>query len=320
MLKIIIVGNNELASSLLLGALESGHQMVGVLRWEKAKTHPIKCFFKDVFRLDPFYSLIKSYKIPEIKAKGVNTEQFKKQALKMNPDIILVGSWGEILKKDAILLPKIACINCHPSLLPKHRGSNPYFSTINKGEKKTGITFHLVNEEIDAGSVLLQKQVNISDNDTGGSLRTKCAFKAREALPELLNGLEDGLLIPVEQNSKNSTYYPAINQDDLMINWKNNANDIYNRIRALNPWACCYTLHNDQFLKFNSSKIIDIEEHDYLEGTILKTIKNDMLISTIDKNRAILLKNVTVYGLASRLWSWFYLKYFIKKGDLLENN
>src|ERR1035437_1218810 len=143
-MKVLLIGYGEIASCLVLGVLESGHKLVGVLRWEEAKNNKILYFLKNIFWPNNLTTLIKSYKIHEINLDKANSEEFKKRVLKLNPDIILVGSWGEIFKKDIIMLPTTAFINCHPSLLPRHRGSNPYSSAIIAGEAKTGVTFHLV--------------------------------------------------------------------------------------------------------------------------------------------------------------------------------
>lgn len=318
MLKVILVGYDELASSLMLGIIESKHELIGILRWEKTKENKFVSVLKDIFWPDKFGTLIKAYKINEIKAKSLNSPDFIKKALKLHPDVIIVGSWGEILKKKTIILPKIACINCHPSLLPKHRGSNPYRSVIKEGETKTGITFHLINEGIDTGPILIQKEINISDNDTGGSLRTKCSFKARETIKELLDGLENARFLPQKQDEKNSSHFPGIKNKDIYINWNDSPQDIYNQIRALNPWAKCYIQYKNQFLTMESSKIIDLKKPVEKPGKIIAKKTNKLLISTIDPYKAILLKNVIAYGFLSNLWSFYYINKIVRVGDCLE--
>jgi len=317
-LKIILVGNGELASALLLGLLESGHEIAGVLRWERVNTNPILLSIKDYFNTDKFYSLIKSYKIPEIKARSINSEKFKKQALKLKPDIILVGSWGEVLKKNAIILPKLACINCHPSLLPKHRGSNPYASVIKAGESTTGVTFHLIDENIDSGAVLMQEKLDISEDDTGKTIRTKCSQLARKILPELLDELANGMLIPVQQDEKKATYYPRLGEDDAFLDWQNSAVQIHNKIRAVRHWITCYTKIRSQFLKIDSSSI-ELFENSAAAGTVLKKEKNSLLVATVDKNTAVWLKDIELYGFGAKIWGNIYFDRFIKIGDVLEN-
>jgi methionyl-tRNA formyltransferase len=315
-LRVILVGYGELASSLMLGVIESGHQLVGVFRWEKTKSNDFVSFIKDAFWPNSFLSLIKAYKIPEINAKSINSEKFKKQALKLQPDIILVGSWGEKIKSDAIILPRIACINCHPSLLPKHRGANPYASVIMQGETKTGITFHLVDEEIDTGAILLQKEVNILDSDTGGSLREKCAFTARNAVKELLDGLESALFLPVKQDEKKASYFPRITQKDTSINWEMPAHVIYNRIRSLQPWNDCFTRYKNQFLMVKSSKIVKLKTPVKNPGKILSKRAKSIIVSTGDPEKALLIDDLSVFGFLKIFSNNFIDR--IKIGDYLD--
>ena len=132
MLKVVIVGYGEMFTNLIAGALDANCEIVGVLRRETIKYHPILRRFKDVINPSLEYSYIKSYNLPEIEVESVNSLQFKKRLLKLNPDIVLVGSWPEKFKKEIYDIPKIATINAHPSLLPQYRGPNPYFWTINE--------------------------------------------------------------------------------------------------------------------------------------------------------------------------------------------
>ena len=236
MLRVVLIGYGELAQSLLIGIMESRHKVVGVLRWDKERPNKLFAFLRDIFIPDRLISIIRAKNIHEIKSGKANSKKFIKKIKKLKPDVILVGSWGEILKKEIINLPKIAFINCHPSLLPMHRGSNPYASAIKNSESKTGITFHLMNEGIDTGEILLQKEINISDSDTGGSLRNKCAFMAKETVSELLDRIEKAELIPKKQDESKASYFLKLNEDDAKINWNKPARGIDNNIRSLLPW------------------------------------------------------------------------------------
>lgn len=318
MLKVVLIGYGELAQSLLIGLIESRHQIVGVLRWEQERPNKLVAFLRDTFIPDGLTSIVRAENIHEIKAGKANSIKFIKKIKKLTPDVILVGSWGEILKKEVINLPKIACINCHPSLLPTHRGSNPYASTIKNGETKTGITFHLMNEGIDTGEILLQKDVNISEEDTGGSLRNKCAFTAKNSVSELLDRLEKAELIPEKQNESKASYFSRLHPNDAKISWKKPATEIHNNIRAILPWIKSYTLHKDTFLFIESTKIIELNTNVATPGKILAKKNGNLIISTADTNKAILAKNIEAYGFLSKLWSNHYINKKIKIGDYLQ--
>jgi methionyl-tRNA formyltransferase len=318
-LRIILIGYGELASSLLLGILTSGHKLVGILRWERIKHNNLFLTAKDIIYPDKLSVLMHSHNVHEIKAKSANSKEFWVQAMKLEPDIIIIGSWGEILKKKTIILPKIACINCHPSLLPKHRGPNPYASTIRHGEQKSGITFHLVDEGLDTGPILLQKELLISPDDTGGSLRNKCAFLAKQNIKQLLDNVEKGVISPVKQDEKNASYYPQIKENDALINWHNTAEYIHNQIRGLNPWLKCYTKHKGHFLTIEASELMHFENTFGQPGEIIAKTGNSLVVSTGSSGVAVAVKGVRVYEFAGSLWSSYYINNAVKIGDVLVN-
>ena len=316
-MKIILIGYGEMASSLLLGAIESGHEIVGAIRHNTIKMHPFKRFFKDIFNAEEFLVLMRKYKIKEIKAKSVNSDEFFKKALKLHPDVILVGSWGEILNKRIIDLPSIASINCHPSLLPKYRGPNPYIETIRHGETQSGVTFHLINEKLDQGPILMQKTVTINHDDTGETLRAKCVYSARQIIPEVLAGLSEGTTMPLNQNESMASYYSRVTIKDALINWQNDADVIYNQIRAFNPWQHCFFLHKNTFLKVNTSKIIDIRQN-VQPGIIVGKKGTKIIVSTGTSGKGILFEKPRIFGFWRAIFGGLYIRSKIKVGDILE--
>ncbi|MFH0702686.1 MAG: methionyl-tRNA formyltransferase [bacterium] len=319
MLKVFLIGYGELASSLMLGVLESSHKLVGVLNWEKTQEKFFYSAIKDYFYPSSINLLTKTYKIPKLNVKSVNSKEFLEQASKLKPDIILIGAWGEILKKEIIVLPKIACINCHPSLLPKHRGSNPYSSVIREDETKTGISFHLIDENIDSGPILLQKEIYISDNDTGGSLKKKCAYKAKESVKELLDGVKNAKLLPQKQDKSKMSYFPRIKEEDAKINWNKPSKFIHNQIRALNPWLKCYTRYKNLFLQIGTSKIIELKNPVYKPGEILAKYNKGFIVSTSDTKKALLIDDLESFGFVSKLWSSYFIDKSVKIGDYMED-
>jgi len=309
-LKVVILGYGELAQSLVLGVLKSRHSLVGVMRWHKN-------FIKDIFIPDGLLSIMKASNTKEINAQRANSNRFIKEIKKLKPDVIIVGSWGEIIKKEIIELPKVAFINCHPSLLPKHRGSNPYSSVIREGETETGVTFHLMDKKIDAGDILLQGKVPILEDDTAAILRLNCAIKAKDMVGSLLDGLEKAEIIPKKQNEQEASYYPPRSDNDFMINWNNSADFIHRQIRSLLPGMCCFAEYKDNFLMIKSTQIIELDKPCDVPGTVLEKINNNILVSCGDQYKAILLKDVGVLGFLSRLWSRNYLDMNLKIGSLL---
>lgn len=251
-MRVILLGKGEMLSNLIEGTIDANCEIAGVFRYESTMRRKFSDFFKTSHDL----TLIKQYKLHEIKCKSANSEAFKKEILRLNADVILVGTWGEKLKKEIIDLPTIATVNVHPSMLPKYRGPNPYLQTILHRETKSGITFHLMNEEFDKGAILAQKAIKILPNDTGKELKERTVFQARLMCAEVLKKLEYGLVIPIAQNENEATYFHNINPEDMMLDFeKETAEEIHARIRAFHPWLPCYITYKGKYYIPNPYKL-----------------------------------------------------------------
>lgn len=321
MFRVVILGHGEMLSNLIIGTQDAKCKIVGVFRYERLKTCRIYRKIKDFLWPSTEYSYIKSYNLPEIKSNSANSEAFKKELLKLQPDIVLVGTWSEILKKDIIQLPKIAMINVHPSMLPKYRGPNPYLQTILHKEKNSGLTFHFVTEKLDAGPILLQKTIEIKPNDTGKELKQRTVLTARSAVTELLNSLADDFIIPVDQSEERATYFSQIKNDDVMLNFKQSAEDIYAHIRAFYPWAKTYFAHKNKFFIPNPYCIEILENNTSKQtaGMIVdKSVKDKSITVVCGDGKLLKMSHLRLYGWQNILFTKFYIKYFVKKGDIVE--
>lgn len=244
MLRVVIIGYGEMFTNLIAGALDANCEIAGVFRGEMIKYNPILRKIKDIINPSLDHNYIKSYNLPEIHAKGVNTDKFKKTLLKLNPDIILVGSWAERISKEIYDIPKIATINAHPSLLPKYRGPNPYYWTIKNGEQVSGVSFHLLSEEYDTGAILAQEEIKIYPSDTGKTLKERTVLTARGVVCELLKDLSEDIIIPLTQTEEKATYYSHPCDYELDFGTKT-AEENFAAIRAIYPWDEAYFYHND---------------------------------------------------------------------------
>ena len=238
MLKVVIIGYGEMFTNLIAGTLDANCKIVGVFRKEMVKDPALIRKFKDVFLPSLDYNYIRSYNLPEIEARGVNTKEFKKALLKLNPDIILVGSWGERISKEIYDIPKIASINAHPSLLPKYRGPNPYYWVIKNQEQTTGVSFHLIDNDYDTGAILAQEEIKIFPSDTGKTLKERTVLTARGVVCELLKDLSEDIIIPLTQAEEKSTYYS--HPCDYELDFTKSAEENYAKIRAIHPWGEAY--------------------------------------------------------------------------------
>lgn len=315
-MKIIVIGYSQMFANLISGCLEAGHQVVGVFRHEKVIYDNSTLAMKDLIAPSKDKSFIDSYKLYEIKANSVNSEKFRKEVLKLNPDIILVGSWSEKICQKTINLPKLGCINCHPSMLPKYRGPNPYAQVIKNGEIKTGVTFHLVDSGYDTGPILHQAEVDILPDDTGETLKTRCAKVVKTEVISLLNKLDNEIIIPIAQNEKQATYQKQLCEDDILLDLTKTSIEIDRHIRALTPWMKCYIPYKDKFFKVNDYQIIENDTKITTPATIVKKKGNDISITSGD-NKIIVFKNLQLLDDFSKIFTTLYIKYFVKLHDQL---
>lgn len=318
MLNVVIIGYGEMFTNLIAATLDANCKIVGVLRKDTVKYHPLLKKIRDVFNPSVEYSYIKSYNLPEIRAKGVNTREFRKELLKLNPDIVLVGSWGEKFEKATFDIPKIATINAHPSLLPKYRGPNPYFWTIKNLEQSSGITLHLMDEGFDSGAILAQEEIKIFPSDTGESLKQRTVLTARGVACELLNSLKEDIIIPLQQKSENSSYFS--HPEEFELDFKKSAEENHALIRAHYPWNQTYFYHKTTAITPNPHSIsIEDNQSEYTEnGTIVDIdVKTKTIAILCGNSKVLRMSGVSLFNKCDRPFTRNYILRDINIGDVI---
>ena len=171
------------------------------------------------------------------------------------PDLIVVAAYGRILPKAVLELPPHGCINVHGSLLPKYRGAAPIQWAILRGEVVTGITIMQVNEHMDAGDILLQRETRIGEDETYGELQARLADVGAEALTEAIAQLHAGTLRGQPQREEDVTLAPMIKKEHGRIDWTQPAVVIARMIRAFNPWPSAFTSLDGKLLKIHRAHV-----------------------------------------------------------------
>lgn len=314
-MKIVILGSGQMLTSLIAGCMDAGCDIVGVFRYEKVKCPSIDRYLIDLFNPSQEYNYIKSHKLYEIKAKSANSAAYKKEILKLNADIVVVGTWGEKIKKTIINLPKFATINVHPALLPKYRGPNPYLQAIKHMEKESGVTFHLMDENFDTGAIMHQKTIQIETTDTGAELRSKTATAARAGICELMHIIDKEIIIPIAQDEKNASYFSHISEEEIMLDFTKPAEEISAHIRAFHPWFKCYFAYKNQFFIPNPYKLEILENNSGMTeyGKIIeKSDENNSLTVLCGDNKLLKMSGLKLYGFLGKFMTSFYIKNFVK--------
>lgn len=238
MLKIVFMGTPDFARDSLQALYNVGHNICAVFtvpdKPKGRKMELIPCEVK-AYALEnniPIYQ-------PEKLRDNKEILDIIKQ---LEPDIICVVSYGKILPKEILDIPKYGCVNVHPSLLPKYRGSAPIQWAILNGDKITGVTTMYINEEMDAGDIILQKETKIGENETLGELWDRLSKMGAELLVETLGKIENKTAPRIKQG-KDFTLAPMLNKAGSKIDWENRtAIQIKNLVRGLNPIMGAYAV------------------------------------------------------------------------------
>lgn len=186
----------------------------------------------------------------------------------MAPDLIVTAAYGQIIPNSILKLPRLGCINVHASLLPKLRGGAPIHRAIMNGMKETGITIMHMNSEMDAGDIISQQSVEISDTDTASILHDKLMYMGADLLEKTLPSIINGTATRTAQDSSLATFGFIIKRDDEKISFEKTKKEIYNQIRGLNSWPGSYCLLDGKILKVWESRITDNFFPEYFNGRI----------------------------------------------------
>lgn len=178
--------------------------------------------------------------IPVAQPERARDESFVAQLREYRPDAIAVVAYGQILPREILELPREnfehgGCVNLHYSLLPRWRGAAPVQYSVLRGDTRTGVTTQWMAEKLDAGDIILQREIAIGAEETSGDLFEKLVPLGAETLLETMRLMQNGAAPRMPQNEELATIAPTIKKDDVPINWNESAVSIVNKIRAFNP-------------------------------------------------------------------------------------
>lgn len=314
-MKAVYMGTPEIAATILETLLSSDIEIIGVVTQpDKPKGRGKEMAFP------PVKEVALKHQIPVYQPRRVKEPEFVEQLKALAPDIILVAAFGQILSKDILDLPPLGCINVHASLLPKYRGSAPIQWVILNGEEKTGVTIMRMDVGCDTGDMILKREIDITKEETGGSLHDKLAGIGGEALLEAIELIKDGTATYTKQDDSQSTYIKMLSKEMGRIDFSNDADSIERMIRGLNPWPSAYTYYKGKTLKLWSAEVFDdpemIKDSEEAElGSIVKVTKEAIFVKTGDK--LLKINELQLEGKKKMLTSEFLRGYQLNVSDIL---
>ncbi len=284
-MRIVIIGQAAFGEKVIRTLIKKGEEIVGVYTSPDipGKTNPLK-------------ELTVQLGIPIFQPKGMRAPEVYAEYIRLKPDLNVMAYVTNILPESILNYPKLGTIQYHPSLLPKHRGGSAINWAIINGEAKTGITIFWPDKGIDTGPILLQKEVEISSDDTVGSLYFDKLFPLGiEALVESIELIKKGIAPRIPQDESQAIYEGLCTEKDAVINWFQPVTKIYNLIRGTNPQPGAITHFQGKRFKIFDSELL-AGGIGGLPGEIVNTTKQGFVVAAI--NGAILVKRVQVKGSA----------------------
>jgi methionyl-tRNA formyltransferase len=275
-LNIIFAGTPAFAAVALTKLLQSPHRVVAVY------TQPDRPSGRGL-KLTP--SAVKTvalqHQLPVHQPISLKDEMEQAILNTFNADVMVVAAYGMLLPAAVLTIPRLGCVNIHPSLLPRWRGAAPIQRTIFAGDKMTGVTIMQMDVGLDTGPMYLQHQYALDVDETSHTLHDKLAVIGADSLLETLNLLADNKIIPVAQDNALATYAKKITKEEALIDWTQSAVEIDCQIRAFNPWPIAYTRMGDHVLRIGKARVRQATQT-MLPGTICHASEEGIDVVTGD--------------------------------------
>ncbi len=236
-MRLVFCGTPQFAVPTLKALLRAGHDIQLVVtqpdrpsgRGMQLIAPPVKCV-----ALDASLALVQPEKIK-------NNLKFRAQLEAVQPDAIVVVAYGRIIPKWMLDLPKHGNLNLHASLLPRYRGAAPIQWAVANGEPATGATTMRIDEGLDTGDMLLQRELPLAPDQTAEDIFPLLAEMGAPLMVETLEGLAAGTIAPKKQDDTQATLAPILKREDGQVDFARPAMEIYNRWRGFQPWPGAYT-------------------------------------------------------------------------------
>lgn len=309
-MKVIFMGTPDFAVETLEEIIKEGHEVVGVFTQpDKPKGRGKAMLFPPVKEAALKHDL-KVYQPVKIREM-----QYVNLIKEINPDIIIVVAFGQILPKEILEIPRFGCVNVHASLLPKYRGAAPIQWAVIDGEKESGVTTMKMDVGLDTGDMIMKTKVELAKDETGGSLFEKLSIEGAKLCIKTMKALEEGNAQYEKQDDSKATYAKQLNKALGKIDWSMKAVEIERLIRGLNPWPSAYTSMGEKTLKIWKAEVIDKEAgQEY--GEIVNVTKDSIEIKTGEKLLAI--KELQLEGKKKMTTDAFLRGANVEKGMVLK--
>src|SRR3989338_111692 len=311
-MKIVFFCSSSFSIPSLRALLESTHKVLAVVTQpDKAKGRSLKISPPQV------KVLAAANGISVYQPETVSSQEAVRYIRSLEPDLFVVVSFGQLLKKALLEVPRLYSINLHGSLLPKYRGAAPINWAVINGEVSSGAAIIRMNEKMDAGDIIASREVGIGKDDTALTMSEKIAEIGAMLLLESIDSIEKGTVKFERQDESKASYAPKLKKGDGLIEWNRDAGKIHNLVRGLIPWPGAYTHYNGKVLKVFRTEIARTPEGKaFKPGTIVDVISDKGIVASTAKG-ALLITHLQLEGKKILDGASFLRGHRIKAGDSL---
>ncbi len=282
-LKIIFFGTSQFAIPSMEALLNSGHKILAVV------TQPDRPSGRNLKLSPPGAKVLALARgIPVFQPADASGPESVAYLKNLSADLFVVISFGQILKRDILSIPKIYAVNVHGSLLPKYRGAAPTNWAIINGDSSSGVTVMKMNEKMDEGDIILKREIPINPEDTNITLNEKLSREGASALIEAIGLIAEKKISFEKQNDAEATYAPKLKKEDGLVDWSETAVKIHNKVRGFVPWPGAHTYYDGKILKILGAEILPAQNAAAVAGEVVDIVKDKgIIVRTGDGDLAI---------------------------------
>lgn len=311
-MKVVYMGTPDFAVPTLEAIVKAGHEVCFVVTQpDKAKGRGKKLMYT------PVKEKALEYQLPIAQPEKVSQEDFIQELKKLQPDVIVVVAFGQLLPETVLNIPKYGCVNVHASLLPEYRGAAPIQWAVIDGLKETGVTTQYMEKGLDTGDIICQRKIVLAEDETGGSLFERLSIEGAKVLITTLEEIEKGSATRTKQDESKATYAKKLTKEMGNIDFTKDAGELERLIRGFNPWPSAFTHLENKLLKIYAAKVIsekelDSSQNQELPGTIVHVDKKSFMVRC--GNGALQVMNLQMEGKKRMDTAAFLLGFHMEKG------
>ena len=274
MTKIIFMGTPAFSVPVLEGLVEKGYEVLAVV------TQPDRAVGrKKEIKMTPVKEAALRHKLPVYQPEKISGSEEMAELMTLGADMIVTAAFGQFLPERLLNSVKHA-VNVHASLLPKYRGGAPVHYAIIKGDQEAGVTIMEMVKKMDAGDMISQRAIPITEADNVGTMFEKLSLVGRELLLDTLPDYLAGNLKPQPQDETKVTFSPNITPEEERIDWQLSARDIFNQVRGMYPWPVAHTIWQGTRFKLHEVALADSSRVNGIPGQVIEKTKKSLIIAT----------------------------------------